>query len=98
MNADYDNEGNGLLLGDKTYQAYEDMIQKKLAENVLSKKTFTARKGDILIWHANLFHGGEKHLNKAKTRKSVVFHYFGKDAICYHEITQRPALMEPERD
>jgi hypothetical protein len=47
----------------------------------------------MMIWHANLFHGGEPHLDKSKTRKSVVFHYFDENSICYHEITQRPALM-----
>jgi len=96
MNADYNNEGNSVLIGDKSYHEYEEMIQGKLAENTLTKQKFLARKGDLLIWHANLFHGGEKHLNKSKTRKSVVFHYFGEDAVCYHEITQRPALMPHE--
>lgn len=98
MNADYDNEGNQFMIGDKSYEAYEEMIRKKIEENKLSKQTFTAKKGDILIWHANLFHGGEKHMDKNRTRKSVVFHYFGEDAICYHEITQRPALMHVGSD
>lgn len=92
LNADYDNEGNAWLIGDKSYQAYEKMLQGKIEELKLKKQLFTARKGDLIMWHANLIHGGEPHLNKQKTRKSMVFHFYKEDAICYHEITQRPAI------
>ena len=94
MNKDYDNEGNTCLIGDKPYTEYEKMIAQKVKEKGLEKKIFTAKKGDLLIWHANLFHGGEPHLNKNKTRKSMVFHYFRENAICYHEINQRPAIIK----
>ena len=87
LNSDYNNEGNAWLLGKKSYAAYEAMIAARIAEKGLTKKVFTAAKGDILIWHANLFHGGELHSNKSLTRKSIVLHYFKKGAICYHEIT-----------
>ncbi len=93
LNADYGNEGNKLLLGPKDYTEYEKMIESKVKELSLQKKIFTAKKGDLLIWHANLLHGGEPHHNKSKTRKSMVLHYYNTDCICYHEITQRPALM-----
>lgn len=95
MNKDYDNQGNAFLLGAKDYDGYEEFIEEKMKEWKLEKKTFHANAGDVLIWHANLFHGGEPHINKNKTRKSVVFHYFKEGCICYHEITQRPALMFP---
>jgi ectoine hydroxylase-related dioxygenase (phytanoyl-CoA dioxygenase family) len=94
LNSDYSNEGNRWLIGDQSYAAYEKMISEKIREAQLKKQVFLANKGDILIWHANLFHGGEPHASQNKTRKSMVFHYFGEDAVCYHEITQRPALME----
>ncbi|MFL5789418.1 MAG: phytanoyl-CoA dioxygenase family protein [Flavisolibacter sp.] len=94
LNSDFNNEGNSWLLGSKSYDDYEKMIQDKIEQSHLTKQLFLAKKGDLLIWHANLFHGGEMHMDKSKTRKSIVFHYFGNDAICYHEITQRPALMD----
>lgn len=93
LNPDYDNVGNAWLIGDKSYTAYEDMLRVKITEQQLQKKVFNAKKGDVLIWHANLLHGGEPHTNKAKTRKSMVFHYYAKHCICYHEIKQRPALI-----
>jgi phytanoyl-CoA hydroxylase len=94
LNKDYNNEGNYFLIGDKDYPEYEKMIAQKITRQGLEKKVFTAKAGDVLIWHANLFHGGEPHINKSKTRKSMVFHYYAVNRICYHEITQRPALMD----
>lgn len=94
LNKDYDNEGSALFIGSKSYSAYERMIEKKIAEQGLKKEIFRAKKGDLLIWHANLFHGGEKHRNPEATRKSMVLHYFRENCICYHEITQRPALIK----
>jgi len=94
MNSDYDNEGSFLMLGDKGYKGYEEMLQAKVKELNLKKEIFECKKGDMLIWHANVLHGGEPHTNKEKTRKSMVFHFFDENSICYHEITQRPALFE----
>lgn len=93
LNSDYDNEGNYFMIGDKDYTQYEKMLADKIKEHKIEKKIFTAKKGDVLIWHANLMHGGEPHLNKDRTRKSMVFHYFNMNCVCYHEITQRPSLI-----
>ena len=93
LNADYQNEGTDWLIGDKEYTEYEANIARKIAEAGIEKQVFLARKGDVFIWHANLMHGGEPHRDPAQTRKSMVFHYFSQAHICYHEITQRPALM-----
>ncbi len=92
MNADYDNVGTAAKLGDKTYVDYEDKIESIIDEKKLRKQVFLAKKGDVLIWHANLLHGGEPNVDEGLTRKSMVFHYYANDAICYHEVTQRPAL------
>lgn len=93
LNEDYNNEGSRFLLGKKSYKDYEEMIEEKIRSKSLRKINFLAKKGDLIIWHANLFHGGNPHLDKSKTRKSMVFHYFKENSICYHEITQRPALL-----
>ena len=93
LNADYQNEGTDWLIGDKDYSEYERFIACRVAELGLQKQIFLARKGDVFIWHANLMHGGEPHHNPDLTRKSMVFHYFSRAHICYHEITQRPALL-----
>lgn len=94
LNSDYDNEGDRIRIGKKSYKAYEEFLEEKVKELGLKKEVFRAKKGDLLIWHANILHGGEPHLDKSRTRKSLVYHYFDENSVCYHEVTQRPALFE----
>lgn len=94
LNSDYDNEGTAFKIGKKSYLAYEEFLENKVKELGLEKEVFRAKKGDLLVWHANILHGGEPHLDKTKTRKSLVYHYFDEKSVCYHEVTQRPALFE----
>jgi phytanoyl-CoA hydroxylase len=93
LNESFDNEGTMFMLGKHNYPPYAAMIKKKIRENKFEKEVFIAKKGDLLIWHANLLHGGEPHKNLELSRKSMVLHYLKKDVICYHEILQRPALI-----
>ncbi|MDT0559443.1 phytanoyl-CoA dioxygenase family protein [Ichthyenterobacterium sp. W332] len=92
LNKAYGNDGSKYTIGKKTYSEYEDYIGNLIEKNNLEKNIFLAKKGDVLIWHANLLHGGEPVTNTESSRKSMVFHYYAKDAICFHEITQRPTL------
>jgi len=92
VNRDYGNAGSPLFLGDKPYSVYEDKIASILTEHNYERKLLFAEPGDVLLWHSNLLHGGEPHHDNAKTRKSLVTHYYAEDAICFHEITQRPTL------
>jgi hypothetical protein len=48
----------------------------QVAKRGLPTKEFEPAKGDLFIWHPLLFHGGSKILNPAKTRKSLVAHFF----------------------
>ncbi len=43
----------------------------------LSKQVFAAKQGDVLIWHADLIHGGHE-VSREITRKSIVTHYCPK--------------------
>ncbi|OJY88130.1 MAG: hypothetical protein BGP13_06135 [Sphingobacteriales bacterium 40-81] len=94
LNSDYNNTSSLLTLGNKKYSDYEDVLEDVLNENHFEAKTFLAKKGDVLIWHANLVHGGAPILNKALTRKSMVIHYYADNVIKYHEITERPSLLK----
>lgn len=94
LNTDYDHGGNALMIGDDAYLRYEEEIQQRIAENNLQPKEFHAKKGDVLIWHANLLHAGNAIKNQDATRKSMVVHFYAEDVICYHELTQRPAIIE----
>ncbi len=46
-------------------------------------ETFLARKGQALIWCANLLHGGSRQANPRLTRWSQVTHYYFDDCIYY---------------
>jgi ectoine hydroxylase-related dioxygenase (phytanoyl-CoA dioxygenase family) len=58
------------------YAEYENKIEKKILKYGLEPKYGTIKKGDIIIWHANLIHGGSKRNDNDLTRKSIVIHYF----------------------
>ena len=97
MCTNYDSGNSAWQLGENTYKRYEAKIEEVLKENRFEKEFFLAKKGDVLVWHANLLHGGSPITQKGATRKSMVAHYFCEGVICYHEISQRPALLESER-
>ncbi|HEX9512893.1 MAG TPA: phytanoyl-CoA dioxygenase family protein [Puia sp.] len=94
LNNDFNEGTTPLTLGKKDYGDYEDRIEAVIREKQLAKSVFLAKKGDILIWHANLIHGGMPVKDPKLTRKSMVIHYYAKDVIKYHEITERPSLLK----
>jgi hypothetical protein len=54
------------------------------ARNGRGVERFIARKGDILIWHADLAHGGSPIANPALTRKSLVGHFCPQSVSPYY--------------
>jgi len=94
LNTDFNEGETAITLGKKDYPDYEDAIEKLITKNNFEKIIFLAKKGDVFIWHANLVHGGSPVLNNALTRKSMVIHYYANDVIKYHEISERPSLMD----
>jgi ectoine hydroxylase len=93
LNTDYQHGGNYFMLGANAYSQYEKAIAQVISNNALQQQTFLAKKGDVFIWHANILHGGSPIINPALTRKSMVLHFYAEDVICYHEITERPAIF-----
>jgi phytanoyl-CoA dioxygenase PhyH len=47
----------------------------QLEESGLPVKHFLARRGEVLVWHSALMHGGAPPANETRTRKSFVIHY-----------------------
>jgi hypothetical protein len=66
---------------------HEPRIREVIAEHKLQPQYFHARKGDVLIWHANLLHGGSMRRDLQLSRKAVVCHFFGKGAFVYHDLS-----------
>lgn len=96
LNEDFGNISNQFSLGNKSYTDYEEVMQDIIKKEKLEPKVFLPKKGDVLVWHANLIHGGMPVVNPSLTRKSMVIHFYAKDVIKYHEITERPSLMEED--
>jgi hypothetical protein len=94
MSEDLDGERSRLFLAEGKQERYEDRIDQEVAEAGLAPVDFLARKGDVLVWHANLLHGGRPIERAGTTRRSLVAHYFAQGVLCYHEVTERPALTQ----
>jgi ectoine hydroxylase-related dioxygenase (phytanoyl-CoA dioxygenase family) len=67
-------------------EKYEPFIKNLLAKNGCQPAYFHAGKGDVLIWHANLIHGGSPRRNLKFSRRAMVCHYFVKGAVTYHDL------------
>jgi hypothetical protein len=64
-----------------TQQAYEPLWEALVRVHGVLPKRFVAKKGQALIWAANLLHGGERQRDASRTRWSQVTHYFFDDCI-----------------
>jgi hypothetical protein len=62
---------------------FEDAWDKLVSASGTEQETFLARKGQALIWAANLLHGGSPQLDPKLTRWSQVTHYYFEDCIYY---------------
>jgi ectoine hydroxylase len=82
-----------LLIADKG-PAYVERMREMAERSGAEPVHFTAKPGDVLFWHHNLMHGGSAIRREGSTRRSLVAHFIARDVLCYHEVTERPALIE----
>ncbi len=57
---------------------YYKHVEAELRARDIEPLYFNAEPGDVLIWHAQLLHGGSTIQNWQKTRRSLVTHYYRK--------------------
>jgi ectoine hydroxylase-related dioxygenase (phytanoyl-CoA dioxygenase family) len=60
----------------ENYSSYEDYVGAQISERNLAPQYGTIRKGQALIWSANLLHGGAPQEDRSRSRHSQVTHYF----------------------
>lgn len=65
---------------------YEPHIRDLVEQRGIEPHYFHAKKGDVLIWHANLVHGGSPRRNLELSRRALVCHFFAKNAFVYHDL------------
>lgn len=81
--ADIGIKGSGYANSYEQYIKYEDFVDELMKATGQKKEVFRVKKGQALIWSANLFHGGEPILKPDSTRHSQVTHYFFQDCMYY---------------
>ncbi|WP_293122680.1 phytanoyl-CoA dioxygenase family protein [Okeania sp. SIO1I7] len=74
------------------YPIYEEFLQSLIEHNGLKKVELYVKKGQALIWAANLLHGGSLVLDKNRTRYSQVTHYYFSDCMYYIPLLSDPFL------
>ncbi len=90
------NWGNGIIYHVResyyTPVQFANWLEKNCQRNNYKKEVLLIKKGDVLIWHAALVHGGTVITNPEKTRQSFVCHYSTKTALPAHRYAkeQRP--------
>jgi hypothetical protein len=62
---------------------YDAVWDAMIAASGMRTETFAARKGQALIWAANLLHGGSYQKDPTRTRWSQVTHYYFADCVYY---------------
>jgi len=78
--------GDGAIVYDaeiasRTPMDFAYYLQDRMQSAGLKRVEFCPKKGDVLIWHANLPHEGTKVIDRDLTRKSLVTHYTSIDDL-----------------
>jgi hypothetical protein len=61
----------------ETVERHVQSLEERAQSRGIPKLPFAAKKGDVLVWHADLVHGGNP-VSHVVTRKSIVTHYCPK--------------------
>ena len=67
----------------ESYPAYEEFLQNMVDYAGYERREATIKKGQAIIWDANLLHGGSPIKNPELTRYSQVTHYFFESEYYY---------------
>tara|TARA_B110000027_G_scaffold107968_1_gene115006 strand:- start:100 stop:948 length:849 start_codon:yes stop_codon:yes gene_type:complete len=78
---------------EKSYRIYEEYIENLIKFKKLKQKKLYLKKGQAILWSANLIHGGTKMIEKKSTRKSQVTHYHFDNSDFYYN----PGFSDPKK-
>jgi hypothetical protein len=84
--------------GKGIHRRYSEFLDWQAAEKSTPVETFCAKKGDALLWHANLAHGGMPVSRTGDTRMSLVSHYCPSSAMPRYFSFFRGAFKCPAGD
>jgi phytanoyl-CoA dioxygenase PhyH len=69
---------------------FEPLWRRLVEQTGITPQRFLPRKGQALIWAANLLHGGDVHRDRRRTRHSQVTHYYFDDCTYYTPMHSDP--------
>ncbi len=79
---------------DARYAVYEDFVEELMATAELPRVVIEAKRGDVLIWSANMVHGGLPITTPGSTRQTQVTHVFFEGCRYYNPLYSQPALAD----
>jgi hypothetical protein len=65
----------------------------ELLGNKFAREVYRPKAGTVLIWHENLMHAGSMRLDMAKSRRSIVGHYFAEGSVVYYDSSGMPGVL-----
>ena len=78
--------------------AFDAYYDKELADRGLTEENFCPKKGDVLIWHAQLYHGGGAVKNRSLSRRSMVNHFWTYTDYRNDSVEVRPGKFMLRQD
>lgn len=87
---DFDMHDLGIASVPEQYGAYEETVRAILLESGIEPVEVGVKKGQAVIWAANLFHGGSPLRDPRRTRHSQVTHYYFEDCLYYFPMASDP--------
>lgn len=86
----FDPHDLGIDTGWDRHDEYEDAIGAIVEAEGFETRELALRRGQAIIWAANLLHGGSKVVDPERTRLSQASHYYFEDCFYY-----QPAASDP---
>lgn len=84
--------------GDPLWGPYQDAVTALCKQEGREVVQIPAKRGDVVIWHPQLPHGGSPIADKTKTRMSVVFHVVPEGVPVYQaDVFFNPAQPAPRQ-
>lgn len=84
--------GSSVRSRETDYRRYEDFLARLIDDLGLHKETVRMRRGEAIIWSANLLHGGNPIEDPKSTRRSQVTHCYFEGCRYYTPLYSDPPL------
>jgi phytanoyl-CoA hydroxylase len=80
-------------ISDAAFSRYQAEVQRLSDAHGLVAHDVHVRRGDIIIWHPSMFHGGAPHHAKERSRRSLVMHVTPQGTPVY----QMDVFLQPSK-